>query len=209
MHFSDISPNSFLKERNAHSIFINPVTENEIIEITNHFKTGKAAGFDDINMADVKDNISAISKPLTHLINLSISSGIVPDNIKLAKIIPVYKNESPSCFNNYRPISILPAFSKFYEKIIFERLVTFLDKHNTFYKPQHGFRQYFSTSQAMTQLVHQISTSIDNKETCAGIFLDLSKAFDTVIHLILLNKLEHCGIRGVCLNWIRSYLDNR
>ena len=114
----DISPNNFLANRVLQSVFINPVTDKEIIEISSHFKSGKAAGFDNVNMTLVKAYISAIAEPLSYLINLSISTGIVPDNIKVAKIIPLYKGECHSNFTNYRPISILPAFSKFFEKVI-------------------------------------------------------------------------------------------
>ena len=160
-------------------------------------------------MTLVKAYISAIAEPLSYLINLSISTGIVPDNIKVAKIIPIYKSECHSNFTNYRPISILPAFSKFFEKVMFDRIVNFLEKQNIFYEHQYGFRQKHSTSLAIIQLVHQISIAIDNKELSAGIFLDLSKAFDTVNHGILLNKLEHYGIRGTALDWIKNYLYNR
>ena len=120
------------------SVFINPVTDKEIIEISSHFKSGKAAGFDNVYMTLVKAYISAIAEPLSYLINLSISTRIVPDNIKLAKILPVYKNESHSSFTKYQPISILPAFSKFFEKVMFERLVNFLNKLKILYEHQYG-----------------------------------------------------------------------
>jgi len=206
---TNVSPNNFLTNRVLQTIFITPVSEKEIVEISTQFKPGKAAGHDQINMTHVKSNITAIAGPLSYLINLSISTGIVPDNIKLAKVLPIYKSESHTNFANYRPISILPAFSKFFEKVMFGRMVAFLDKHSVFYEHQYGFRQKYSTSMAMIQLVNQISTAIDNKETCAGIFLDLSKAFDTVNHAILISKLEHYGIRGIALDWIKNYLSNR
>ena len=120
------------------SIFINPVTDKEIIEVSSHFKSGKVTGFDKVNMNLVKTSISAIAQPLSYLINLSISTRIVPDNIKLAKILPVYKNESHSSFTKYQPISILPAFSKFFEKVMFERLVNFLNKLKILYEHQYG-----------------------------------------------------------------------
>ena len=206
---TEASPMSFLKNKVPESIFIAPVTENEVKQISMSFKAGKAVGFDGIDMSDIKPNIEFLAGPLSYLINLSISSGTVPDCIKLAKVIPIFKSDCHLEFNNYRPISILPSFSKFFEKIMFNRLVAFLNKQNVFYEHQYGFTPSYSTTLAMIHLVEQISSSIDNKEICAGIFLDLSKAFDTVNHKILLNKLEHYGIRGIALDWVKSYLNDR
>ena len=203
------SPEIHLNQTIRESISLNPVTEIEIKNLSSAFKGGIATGFDNVSITDVKPNIEHLAKSLTYLINLSISNSTVPFGVKRARVIPVHKGDNWAEFNNYRPISILPFFSKFYEKVIYDRLISFINKHNLLYAHQYGFRSNYSTSMAIIQLVKQISTSIDKKEVSSGIFLDLYKAFGTVNHKILLQKLENYGIRGIALSWITSYLNNR
>ena len=112
------------------SIFLEPVFENEIKFITKAFPSGKAAGYDDISMSVIKLSIDLISRPLTHILNLSLSKGIVPDKMKIAKVIPLYKAEDKFIFSNYGPVSILPAISKNLEKVFYNRLLKYLNKHN-------------------------------------------------------------------------------
>ena len=137
-----------------------------------------------------------ICRPLTHFINLSIISGVFPDQLKIARVIPLFKSGDKSIFNNYRPVSVLPAFSKILEKVIYNRLLDYLNKHKILSDNQFGFRKHHSTEYALTLLYDKISSAIDNNELTVGIFIDLSKAFDTVNHQILLDKLSHYGIGG-------------
>ena len=126
-------------------------------------------------------------------------NGIVPDKMKLARVIPVFKCNDQTQLSNYRPISVLPAFSKILERVIYNRMVHCLDNYNILCHQQFGFRKGYSTSVALIRLSDQLFTAIDNKEFTIGIFLDLSKAFDTVNHEILFTKLEHYGFRGIVL----------
>ena len=200
---------NFLPERLVNSVFLELVNEEEIIDICSSFRSSAAPGFDNISMGTIKQCINCIISPLTSIFNLSITTGALPDKMKIARVIPLYKSGAHNVFTNYRLVSILPAFSKILEKIMYKHLLAFLDRHKILSDTQFGFRKNHSTSYALTKLYDKISCAIDNREITVGVFIDLSKAFDTVDHNILHEKLEHFGIRGLALNWFRSYLSNR
>ena len=124
-------------------------------------------------------------------------------------MIPIYKKDDDTIFSNYRPISILPAISKIIEKVIYGQMYYYFSQNKLFCDSQYGFRHGQSTELAALELVDRINTVLDNNETPISIFLDVSKAFDTLNHSILLNKLKHYGITGLSLNLIKSYLSDR
>ena len=129
-----------------------------------------------------------------------------PHKLKIAKVIPIYKKGDSTLLKNYRAISILNTVNKIFEKIFHSRLSKYLEDFNLLYEYQFGFRKNHSTELALIEIVDQIRFSLDNNNMACGIFVDLSKAFDTVNHEILLDKLEHYGIRGKALDLFRSYL---
>ena len=221
-HFTSIGPKlaeklpksqksfkTFLKNPVPHSFFMSPVSETYVIDLINSLQPNKAPGFDEVSNKVLKLSSHFIVKPLTHIINLSFLNGVFPDNLKIAKIIPLYKKGDKFLGSNYRPISLLPAFHKILEKIMKNRLYDFLSDNNILYEFQFGFRKNRSTNLALLDVVNDIYSNLDNKKFGIGIYLDLQKAFDTVNHEILLQKLEHYGIRGQANKWFTSYLTNR
>ena len=203
------SADSYLTGQFLSTLFLDPVTEEEVIKITNDFQPGKAVGYDNIPMLLIQKTIHVIAKPLSHIINLSFSSGIVPDQLKISRVIPLFKSGSKSSFDNYRPVSTLPSFSKILEKAFYNRLYSYLTESNILCSNQYGFRKRYLTAFALIDLHDKISAALDNKKLAVGLFMDLSKAFDTVNYDILFMKLYHSGIRGVASDWIKSYLSNR
>ena len=160
-------------------------------------------------MCLVKKIIPYIVTPLKHIFNASLQKGIFPDSMKKACVIPLFKSGDAKEFSNYRPVSLLPQFSKILERVFHKRLMYFLDKKQILYKSQYGFRKNMSTSLAILELVEEITNATDDCKSTVGVFIDLKKAFDTVDHNILIKKLEHYGIRGLASKWVCSYLENR
>ena len=140
---------------------------------------------------------------------MSLEKGVFPDDLKIAKVTPIYKAGDNSDISHYRPISVLPCFSKILERLMYNRLYMYLKENNILYEKQFGFQGQYSTSEAIVQLVDKIFDSFEKEQFTLGVFIDLSKAFDTVDHSILLKKLKLFGITDKNLAWFQSYLSNR
>ena len=191
------------------SIFITRITEFEVLKTVKNFKKKKSNDPHGLSMEILMQVIPNIVKPLTYICNKSFLEGCFPDSMKISRIVPIFKAGDKSSLNNYRPISILPQFSKLLEKLFENRLLSFVEKNNVLNDNQYGFRQNRSTTIALFDLSQKVSTFLDNKLSALGIFVDLRKAFDTIDHGILLKKVEYIGVRGIALKWVASYLNNR
>ena len=174
-----------------------------------NLKTNKATGIDDISAKFLKMAATIICKPLSHLLNLSIQTGIYPEMLKKAKVTPIFKKGDKSDPNNYRPISVLPVISSIFERHISNCVSKFMDTHNLIYHNQSGFRKNHSCQTALTRLVDHWLAEINENNTVGVVLLDLTKAFDLVSHKILLQKLRSYKFSNQSLAWFNSYLSDR
>ena len=201
---SDIDPVNFLGPSQANSFMLFPVSAVEIEKEMYSLNSFKASGPFSIPVGLLKLLKTCISFSLEIIFNISFSYGCVPDQFKLGNVIPVHKKDSGTCMNNYRPISPLFIFNKILEKLVYNRLINFI-----LYDKQFGFRRNHSTLHATLLITDKIQRAIEDGLFSCSIFLDFSKAFDTVDHSILLQKLSHYGVRGIANDWFSSYLNNR
>ena len=189
--FQDRDNNSFMRfmgESSQQSMCMYETNPDEVQKLITKLKIKKSSGFDELSAKFLNICAPYISEPLANIFNSSIINGVYPDLLKIARVTPIYKKGAKSDPSNYRPISVLSQVNKVFEKILHNRLYKYLSKFNILYEYQFGFREGHSTTQALVEITDKIKCAIDNKKLTCGIFIDLTKAFDTVDHNILLKK---------------------
>ena len=200
---------TYLGESSNISMYLTKTTTIEISKLISNLDNKKSPGHDGFSGKFIKLCSPHISELLANILNLSISKGVYPDSLKIARVSPIYKKGVKSDPSNYRPISVLSLINTVFEKVLHSRLYSYLNKYNTLYEYQFGFREGHSTNQILTEITDNIKFAMDSQLLTCGIFIDLTKAFDTVNHSILLDKLQHYGIRGNIHKLFTSYLSNR
>ena len=206
---TDVSYKDYLSENHATTMKMKFVKEEAVDSIINKLKNKTSRGIDGISNQILKIAKAELLRPLTFLINQMIHTGTYPQKLKIAKVTPIFKANDKEHFSNYRPISLLPSISKIFESVIYQQLMKYLLENKLLSSQQYGFRANHSTELAALNLIDRLTYDLDNGKIPVNIYIDLAKAFDTLQHETLLNKLAYYGVRGKVNDLIRSYLTNR
>lgn len=204
---NETDPTKYIEKSFLNSFMFRGVIVNEVQDIIYNLDAKKSTI--GIPIYCIKLASDMISASLTEIFNLSLVQGIVPESLKVSRVTPISKGGDPSNPTNYRPISILSTFAQIFERLVYQQLLNYLEKKQILNEFQFGFRKERSTEQSIIEITECFKKSIDQNMYTCSIFLDFAKAFDTVNHQILLNKLQHYGIRGIPLRWFTSYLVDR
>ena len=198
----------FMKDPVNRSLYLRPVDPSEIHQIIKNFKN-KSTLDTKISALKIANLSIAFTTVLSKVINSSFEEGIFPDELKIARVIALHKGGKKCEVSNYRPISLLATFSKIYEKLMHSRILSFLESNNSIFDSQYGFRPKRSCEHALLDTSNYLLDKLSQKQVNLLLMIDFSKAFDMVDHDILISKLSHYGIRGIALDWMKSYLTNR
>ena len=181
----------------------------DVIKHVKEINIYKSSGLPNINSRLLKDGVMALIDQFTFVLNLSLKTGIVPDTWKLGTITPIPKSGALNDVNNIRPISLTALPGKLLERHVHTQLVSFLEENNLLYENQGGFRKNKSTTQTVHHLINQIANAKNDDKYSLAVYLDISKAFDSINHDLLLQKLYKIGIRGMGLKWLQNYMYDR
>ena len=200
------SPNDYSGKipLNNKSLFMTPCSQKEISELIQKLLAKTSSGYDNISNVLLKDIGCYIVSPLTIIFNESLMMGIFPEVMKLADVVPLYEAKEKFLETNYRPISLLTTMSKILEKVVYNRVYKFLNDNDQLYENQYGFRNRHSCDNAVCDVISHLVKNLEASKTSVALFLDLSKAFDTLDHDLFLHKMERYGLRGVVLDWFQS-----
>ena len=220
-YFKDIGPSlanqihthhnykEYLRTPSKNQIALQPIEEYKVIQEIDRLKNKSSNGIDGISNNLTNTAKYVFAKPLTLIINQILSNGIFPEQLKVSKIIPLRKANDKMLLTNYRPIALLPFISKIFKYILLEQLTSHFVENKLISSQQYGFCAKHSTELAALNLVGYLTNKLDNGIIPINIYIDLSKAFDTLIHSVLLDKLSHYGVNGVAKKLLQSYLSNR
>ena len=200
---------NYLKKSILTSFSFRLVITAEVVKIIEEFKPKTSTGDDKISSKILKLASVALAEPIKVMINQSLTTGIFPTRYKLAKVIPLLKKANNYNIDNFRPISLLSSISKVIEKCVFNQIIAYFEENKLLCESQYGYRKEHSTELACLELVDKLHQQLDNNETPFCIFIDLSKAFDTLDHKILISKLRYYGLNENAIQWFYSYLSDR
>lgn len=205
---STTNPLNFLRGDYPQSMAIPIIIPQDVISVISSLKT-KKCNVHEIPVSLLKSNKHIFAIPLSILFSNSINTGKFPELFKHAIVVPIHKKGPKDELSNYRPISLLNTSSKIFEKLMKKFLMNFLKNKNVLNSNQFGFRQGLNTFDALKAFSEEIYSNLDKKYSLLSIFIDFTKAFDTVRHDILLQKLYYYGVRGTIYNWFHDYLSHR
>lgn len=206
---SPCSFDSYLTEPVPPTFEFEPVSERNVSDAIKRLSNKTSFGFDEISSKLLKISHNALLCPLTTIINQCLKSGTFPDQLKVARVIPVFKKGENFLLDNYRPISLLPSMSKIFERIIYDQIFEYFTDNGLFASNQYGFRRAHSTELAASEILDRVINSLDVGKLSVAIYLDLSKAFDTLDHNILISKFRYYGLKDSAVKMIVSYLEHR